>query len=67
MAILPGSEFGRPDHELTARLAYVDFDGGKALDAVPVGAKDSPDEALLRDVATKVCTAIDKLVDWLPG
>ena len=33
VAALPGSEFGRPGSELTARLAYVDFDGRSALEA----------------------------------
>lgn len=33
VAILPGSVFERPAEELTARLAYVDFDGAKALTA----------------------------------
>jgi len=31
VAILPGSAFGRDPAELTARLAYVDFDGAAAL------------------------------------
>jgi aspartate aminotransferase len=31
VAVLPGSEFGRPANELTMRLAYVNFDGAKAL------------------------------------
>jgi aspartate aminotransferase len=34
VAVLPGSDFGRPPAELVARLAYVDFDGAAALDAV---------------------------------
>jgi len=29
VAILPGSDFGRPANELTARLALVDFDGAR--------------------------------------
>jgi aspartate aminotransferase len=33
VAFLPGSVFGRPEHELTARISYVDFDGAKALSA----------------------------------
>ncbi len=33
VAILPGSVFGRSKDELTARLAYVDFHGSKALEA----------------------------------
>lgn len=31
VALLPGSDFGRPSQELTVRLAYVDFDGTQAL------------------------------------
>jgi aspartate aminotransferase len=34
MAILPGTEFGRPATNLTAHPATVDFDGAKALQAV---------------------------------
>ncbi|CAM2068197.1 Aminotransferase [Sulfidibacter corallicola] len=34
VAILPGSAFGRPPNELTARIAYVDFDGAEALGKV---------------------------------
>ncbi len=33
VAALPGAVFGRQPAELTARLAYVDFDGGRALTA----------------------------------
>ncbi|HPE63368.1 MAG TPA: aminotransferase class I/II-fold pyridoxal phosphate-dependent enzyme, partial [Methanothrix sp.] len=33
VAILPGSAFGRPSYELAARVAYVNFDGSKALAA----------------------------------
>lgn len=33
VATLPGKDFGRPEQELTIRLAYVDFDGAKALAA----------------------------------
>lgn len=33
VAMLPGRDFGRQPEELTARIAYVDFDGRKALDA----------------------------------
>ena len=31
VALLPGSVFGRPEEEYTARLSYVDFDGARAL------------------------------------
>lgn len=33
VAILPGVAFSRPESELTARLAYVDFDGARTLAA----------------------------------
>lgn len=63
VAILPGSDFGRPFGDLTARLAYVDFDGAAALAAydpkVPI------DEAWLRRHAPRVLTAIDRLVAYV--
>ena len=34
VALLPGSAFGRPETELTARVAYVNFDGRSALAAL---------------------------------
>jgi aspartate aminotransferase len=33
VALVPGRSFGRPVEELTARLAYVNFDGASALSA----------------------------------
>ncbi len=33
VAVLPGSDFERPSHELTTRLAYVNLDGARALTA----------------------------------
>ena len=66
VAILPGSVFGRPEEEFTARLAYVDFDGTKAL-------KESYNISLDQELPTdftkqfcgKVLTAIDKIIEWL--
>ena len=44
VAILPGQDFGRPPEELTARIAYVNFDGERVLEAIaglpPEGALD---------------------------
>ena len=68
VAVLPGSEFGRPREELTARLAYVNFDGARVLAAVeelPAGA--SPDEAFLRSYCAPVTEAIDRIADWATG
>jgi aspartate aminotransferase len=66
VAILPGSSFGRPENELTARMAFVDFDGARALAAVEqLPAGEEVDEAFLREYCGKVLTAIDQLVEWL--
>jgi aspartate aminotransferase len=65
VAVLPGSEFGRPPHELTCRLAYVDFDGGEAL----AGAKPLAglDESFLRARCGRVLDAIERVAEWLGG
>lgn len=66
VAILPGRDFGRPEDELTMRIAYVDFDGEAALAAVgEVGDAAAVDEAWLRQHCGRVLTAIERLRDWL--
>jgi len=66
VALLPGREFGRPDSELTARIAYVDFDGSRALAAseqIPL------DEEIDLDFLETYCyntkLAVDRLCNWL--
>ena len=66
VAILPGSEFGRPVEELTARIAFVDFDGARAL----VTAESVPPEAALPDRfveehCLQVTNAVSRVCDWL--
>ena len=66
VAILAGACFGRPEEELTARLAYVDFDGAKALTASETISLEEP----LPDDFTKhwcrnVIDATRRLVDWI--
>lgn len=65
VAILPGSDFGRAPSELTARLAFVDFDGGVALRDYP-GNGDLNREYLLRCCGRTV-EAVEHLVSWLDG
>ncbi len=66
VAILPGSCFGRPEQELTARLAFVDFDGARALAAAEqIPAEQELGEEFLRQYCEKVLTAIDRLCNWL--
>jgi aspartate aminotransferase len=66
VAILPGSHFGRPKEELTARIAYVDFDGARALEAAEQFDPTKPlDESFLENYTHNTLTAIDLMVSWL--
>lgn len=65
VAILPGSSFGRPQSELTARIACVDFDGAKALAAAEqISPEDPIDEVFLLNYCEKILTAIDRICEW---
>lgn len=66
VAILPGVVFGRPPEELTARLAYVDFDGASALIAMSEHAPDTGPATRFLDVhCGKVLEGVERLCDWL--
>ena len=65
VALLPGSDFDRPEHELTARIAYVDFDGKAALDAAEKLTVDCIDEAFVMQHCTRITMAIDRICGWL--
>ncbi len=66
VAVLPGVDFGRAPEELSARLAYVDFDGARALAAAREIAPDKGlDEAFLREIAPNVTTAMERMAQWL--
>ncbi len=66
VALLPGEEFGRPPRELTARLAYVDFDGGHCMSSAESGPMDGElDEGFLELHCKNVLEAIDEIVQWL--
>ncbi|ROR32880.1 pyridoxal phosphate-dependent aminotransferase [Inmirania thermothiophila] len=65
VAILPGTDFGRPAAELTARLAFVDFDGARALvaaEAVPP--HQELDDDFLETYCGRVLAAVQRVVDW---
>ena len=63
VAILPGSDFGRSPTELTARLAFVDFDGSQALANYPDD--NRLDQNYLENNCGKTMQAVDLIVDWL--
>jgi aspartate aminotransferase len=66
VALLPGSDFGRPKEELTARLAYVDFDGRGALEAAERWPRDTPlDEGFLREHCGPTLAGVDRIVEWV--
>ncbi|HXV77753.1 MAG TPA: aminotransferase class I/II-fold pyridoxal phosphate-dependent enzyme [Candidatus Polarisedimenticolaceae bacterium] len=66
VALLPGSDFGRPESELTARLAYVDFDGARALAALEAETQAGPlDDSFLRSHCARILEAIDRVTEWL--
>ena len=66
VAILPGVDFGRPKVELTARLAFVDFDGARALAGAEVLPRDRPlDEAYRQTYCANILSAVDRLCEWL--
>jgi aspartate aminotransferase len=66
VAILPGSVFGRTAGELTARLAFVDFDGEACLNS-PQARAATPelDESYLAQYCPRVIRAIDAVAAWL--
>ncbi len=68
VAFLPGTAFGRPEQELSVRIACVDFDGAKAMAALasmPPGTL--PDDDFLSRHCNPTCAGIDRLCDWAAG
>jgi len=68
VATLPGSAFGRDPRELTLRIAYVDFDGGRALAALE--ARGEPvssvvDEAFLASHCAAVLDGVQRIARWI--
>lgn len=63
VAVLPGSEFGRPAEELTFRMATVNFDGGTALKAIPN--HQGTAEEFVRAECPDLWEALEKLCGWL--
>lgn len=63
VACLPGQVFGRPETELSLRIACVDFNGAKALNAL----RDDlhVDETFLANNCTRVVKAVDLLCDYV--
>lgn len=66
VALLPGDAFGIPAEHLSARLAYVEFDGAAALKAAEQLPENAPvPNTLLSTVFAKTERGITALADWL--
>ncbi len=63
VALLPGTEFGRPEHELSFRIATVNFDGAAALDAIDGHTTEA--SAFVRELCPDLWQALEKLCSWL--
>jgi aspartate aminotransferase len=66
VAILPGAAFARSRGELTARLAYVDFDGARALAAsenIPL--HESLPEDFTRRWCERVLHGVERIAEWV--
>jgi aspartate aminotransferase len=66
VAILPGVSFARSRQELTARLAYVNFDGGRALAAsenIPLDEELPP--GFTRQYCEGVLVGLERLAEWV--
>ncbi len=66
IAILPGTAFGGSPDDLTARIAYVDFDGARALTAAEeVPLHRSLDKSFLETHCPSCIEGIGRLCEWL--
>jgi len=65
VGILPGVEFGRPGAELTARIAYVDFDGARALEAARSVPRRTPlGRRFVERHAASMLEAVGRIAEW---
>ena len=66
VALLPGSVFGRPEEENTARLSYVDFDGAKVLAAAETIRPDEPlPDDFINTHFSHLFEGTRRIVDWI--
>lgn len=62
VATLPGSAFHRPENEFSLRLAYVNFDGTKALKQVTMQGQISLEE--LKETCPQPFAAMEVMIDY---
>ena len=62
-AMLPGSDFGIQNNLLISRIAFVDFDGAKALDLMEKNYSINDD--FLQIACPKILKGVEKLKEWI--
>ena len=68
VALLYGDVFGMPADHLSARLAYVDFDGAAALEASEkIGLEKPLDEQFLRQHLPNSVRGTEQICEWVEG
>ncbi|MCF8230387.1 MAG: aminotransferase class I/II-fold pyridoxal phosphate-dependent enzyme [Bacteroidales bacterium] len=66
VAVLPGADFGREPEELTARIAYVDFDGKTALEgAGQLSEGKNFDTFMVKQYCPRLVEAFERIGNWL--
>ena len=65
VALLPGEAFGRPATEWTARLSFVDFDGGHCLQLLQNQPNLKLDDAFIGEHCPNIAAAMDALSEWV--
>tara|TARA_B100001142_G_scaffold317922_1_gene359419 strand:+ start:32 stop:1282 length:1251 start_codon:yes stop_codon:yes gene_type:complete len=63
-AMLPGSDFGFKKNKLISRIAFVDFDGSKALKKFSFYKKKEPDK-IIKKLFPNIFNGIYSLLNWL--
>lgn len=63
VALLPGSDFGLDDNQLYTRMAFVDFDGGRALSVI--NDNNLSEEAFIEVSCPKLVQACHRIENWL--
>ena len=61
-AMLPGSNFGIDDEKLITRIAFVDFDGKKALEHI---SKEKINQRDMYNLFPKIVDGINALKTWI--
>ena len=66
VALLPGSDFGREDKELCARLAYVNFNGEKALrKSIDISKESTLTMEHLSESVLDIINGIREIINWI--